>query len=71
MTGSFPSSFSHNAWSKKATSGQLTMKLHFLIALVTLASRSRSAIEPSLRLVSPENGHNAEDGRRFPAQQTE
>jgi hypothetical protein len=26
MTGSFPSSFSHNAWSKKARSGQLTFE---------------------------------------------
>jgi hypothetical protein len=33
-----------------------------------LASRSLSAIEPSLRLVSPENGHTAEDTQRLSAQ---
>jgi hypothetical protein len=42
-----------------------------LAAWFSLISRSLSAIEPSLQPVSPENGHNAEDGRRFPAQQTE
>src|SRR5665213_907803 len=34
-----------------------------------VTSRSRSVVEPSLRPVSPQNGHPAEDARRFSGQQ--